>query len=78
MVDEIVDEMLRFGETHLLGIGRGTWLQPNTRHRGTDIGPLWAHDGDLPSLEKLREGGMGWFINGIVKACRTKITIFKP
>lgn len=57
-VDAIVDEMLRFGETHLLGIGRGTWLQPNTMHRGTDIGPLWAHDGDLPSIEKLREGGM--------------------
>ena len=58
MVEAIVDKMLEFGETQLLNIGRGSWLQPFSEHREADIGPLWAYNGPLPPVEELRKGGM--------------------
>ena len=62
MVDAIVDKMLTFGETHLLGIGRGqfnfqAWEET---HWATDAGPFWAHDGLITErdIPRLKEGGM--------------------
>lgn len=56
MAEEIVDKMIAFGETHLLGIGRGSWGAIET-HWKADKGPCWAHDGlitekDVPRLKK--------------------------
>ena len=62
MVDAIVDKMLTFGETHLLGIGRGQFnLQAwEETHWTTDAGPFWAHDGLITEMDvpRLKEGGM--------------------
>lgn len=62
MVDTIVDKMLTFGETHLLGIGRGQFnLQAwEETHWTTDAGPFWAHDGPITEqdIPRLKEGGM--------------------
>tara|TARA_B100000214_G_scaffold347227_4_gene298398 strand:- start:158 stop:967 length:810 start_codon:yes stop_codon:yes gene_type:complete len=62
MTEAIVDKMLTFGETHLLGIGRGefnfqAWEET---HWATDAGPFWAHDGPITEkdIPRIKEGGM--------------------
>jgi hypothetical protein len=59
-IDAIVDKMLTFGETHLLGIGRGqlNFADFVGSHWRKDVGPLWAHNGPLPSIDELKKGGM--------------------
>ena len=61
-IDSIVDKMLTFGETHLLGIGRGQLDGANfvETHWKKDVGPLWAHNGPITEkdIPRLKEQGM--------------------